>query len=112
MFVGCPNWQFACKNGDCINLMFVCDGQAHCQHGEDEENCFIRKGTDTYLSQPEVDRFQHYLSTHFQVCDEYSFKCEESLCLYKSSICDGKQDCIDTDDDERHCSQGKHLGEK
>ena len=37
--VTCKNSEFQCKNDDCINVEWLCDGEPDCVDGEDEEQC-------------------------------------------------------------------------
>ena len=35
----CPLDAYQCKNGKCIGLQAICNGNKDCNDGEDEENC-------------------------------------------------------------------------
>ena len=35
----CPVGFFKCPGSFCVEIQYVCDGVAHCHHGEDEHNC-------------------------------------------------------------------------
>ena len=35
----CPENYFKCPESFCVEKQYVCDGIAHCQSGEDEQDC-------------------------------------------------------------------------
>ena len=35
----CPDGYYKCPGSFCLKERFVCDGEKHCEHGEDEINC-------------------------------------------------------------------------
>ena len=37
--MGCKSDELACQNGECIDLMYKCDGEQDCNDGSDEINC-------------------------------------------------------------------------
>ena len=39
-FVGCDDKnEFTCKNGECIDNRYRCDGEVDCEDDSDEHNC-------------------------------------------------------------------------
>ncbi|CAH0717531.1 unnamed protein product, partial [Brenthis ino] len=84
----CPAKHFHCGQGRCIDSSFVCDGDADCPDGSDE---------DTSPTGPCAN----------VTCNEDQFmQCDSSRCIPKSWICDGLKDCSDgADETARACSQ-------
>ena len=81
--VGCPQHKFQCNDGSCIWAAWVCDTEADCSHGEDEEPS---------------------LCSARQACGAGKFMCELSgTCIDIEAVCDGKRDC-DDGTDEKRCS--------
>ena len=73
---GCTDDQFACKDGSCILLSFVCDGVADdCPDNGDEEGCPTSG------------------------CAWDQFTCKDGSCIDSSWVCDGTADCPDGDDE-------------
>lgn len=35
----CPDGQFQCRNKQCINMLYRCDGRVHCSDRSDEDDC-------------------------------------------------------------------------
>ncbi|XP_062894718.1 suppressor of tumorigenicity 14 protein homolog isoform X4 [Mobula hypostoma] len=87
----CPK-EFACNNGQCIQLDLKCDGWNDCGDNSDEIGC---------------------------VCTSEQFLCGTGLCKSKFWVCDGVNDCGDNSDeanceceaDEMKCSNGKCIPE-
>ncbi|XP_064630845.1 uncharacterized protein LOC135489423 [Lineus longissimus] len=76
-----PKRQFTCSNGDCIQNLFVCDGNKNCRNGRDEMNCN---------------------QTHYQgSCGFNQFRCESGSCISASGYCNFKDDCNDKTDESR-----------
>ncbi|OXA56372.1 uncharacterized protein LOC110848838 [Folsomia candida] len=73
--------QFACRNGNCIPLNFICDGYNDCGDNSDED-------TDTCGVPP--------------ICRPDQFECANGICIPANYVCDGDNDCGDFSD-ERNC---------
>ncbi|XP_050701360.1 low-density lipoprotein receptor-like [Eriocheir sinensis] len=84
--VGCP-WDdyHVCLSGLVICHVDVCDGQADCPDGDDEQDC------DTHTH------------THTE-CSNDKFLCDNTKCIPKVWLCDGEEDCEDKTD-EQDCSE-------
>ncbi|XP_043469125.1 modular serine protease-like [Leptopilina heterotoma] len=73
----CGNFQYKCKNGDCIPQDRLCDGHTDCSDESDE----TREACKTMR------------------CSPYVFKCEYGACVDGDSICNGIKDCADNSDE-------------
>merc|ERR1712242_97623 len=73
-FESCPEGQFTCASGECIDESLLCDGVADCECECDEspEICA--------LPVPET-------------CPEGQFKCASGECINESLLCNGVADC-------------------
>ncbi|XP_059193208.1 very low-density lipoprotein receptor [Centropristis striata] len=117
--VKCSRGSRPCKNNaECVLFNHVCDGEADCRDGSDEEEC---------PSTCETDQFQ---CAHGKKCIEQSQVCDgvpqcqdrsdelacakqmegcshqcddESRCIPNSFLCDGERDCLDGSD-EANCA--------
>ncbi|XP_044757881.1 uncharacterized protein LOC123316036 [Coccinella septempunctata] len=69
---------FKCRDGECIDRVFACDGKADCKDGSDE--------TESYCP----------LLT---CANSLFFRCKYGACIRKNLECDGKNDCIDGSDE-------------
>jgi hypothetical protein len=72
-----------CSDGECLNDLWWCDGDADCKDKSDEANC-TNKLTD-------------------QVCAPTEFQCVLPLldpqCIHQGWKCDGDEDCSDGSDE-------------
>lgn len=74
----CKSQQFTCNSGECISLMWKCDGSNDCSDGSDEGESCTEKTCD----------------------DEKQFKCNSTgRCIPKEYICDGDEDCQSGEDE-------------
>ncbi|XP_078527737.1 CD320 antigen [Lissotriton helveticus] len=71
----CSSKQHVCGNGDCIPLLWKCDGDEDCLDGGDESDC-------GYIT-----------------CTSADFNCSNSQCVPKGLVCDGNDDCGDLSDE-------------
>ena len=90
----CPSSYIPC-NGGCISEQFVCDGKVDCGNGEDEENC-------THLCEM-FNRTPDYCQTKCHpancTCHELHFQCPSGGCIHSSKVCDGRANCISSEDE-------------
>ena len=85
----CMQGFSACKNGECIPEVYLCDNYPHCLDASDESNC-----TD-----PCTDPLQHRLY----------FKCNEATCIAISRVCDLIQDCENWEDEQECPDNDKYI---
>ncbi|KAM5310926.1 sortilin-related receptor isoform 1-T6 [Glossophaga mutica] len=79
--------DFVCKNRQqCLFQSMVCDGIVQCRDGSDEDVAFAGCSQD-----PEFHK----------VCDEFSFQCQNGVCVSLVWKCDGTDDCGDGSDEAR-----------
>lgn len=81
----CASWEFRCNStGRCIHIMWVCDGEADCQDGADEnalQGCTLG------------------------ICNDDQFKCSDGQCIGEIYYCDGDKDCADGSDEPHDCNK-------
>nr|XP_005496820.2 sortilin-related receptor [Zonotrichia albicollis] len=80
--------DFVCKNRQqCLFHSMVCDGVVQCRDGSDEDAAYAGCSQD-----PEFHR----------TCDQFSFQCQNGVCISLVWKCDGMDDCGDYSD-EANC---------
>ncbi|XP_065553451.1 sortilin-related receptor isoform X3 [Lathamus discolor] len=80
--------DFVCKNRQqCLFHSMVCDGIIQCRDGSDEDANYAGCSQD-----PEFHR----------TCDQFSFQCQNGVCISLVWKCDGMDDCGDYSD-EANC---------
>uniref|UniRef100_A0A8B9E5E2 Sortilin related receptor 1 n=1 Tax=Anser cygnoides TaxID=8845 RepID=A0A8B9E5E2_ANSCY len=80
--------DFVCKNRQqCLFHSMVCDGIVQCRDGSDEDANYAGCSQD-----PEFHR----------TCDQFSFQCQNGVCISLVWKCDGMDDCGDYSD-EANC---------
>lgn len=85
-----PCKGFQCKNGFCIPLIWLCDGEEDCLNGEDEfadnERCRMRKKTNGLTTGRDVKGFS---------CLPNHYLCPGTMhCIPMKKVCDGITDCV------------------
>ncbi|XP_045589180.2 low-density lipoprotein receptor isoform X1 [Procambarus clarkii] len=94
----CREGTFTCRSDKrCIPVIWVCDTEADCVDGSDEENCSVTSTTVTTAT-PSTPPSKG-------PCVGDQFLCEATLtCLPSDWRCDGEVDC-DDGSDETECSK-------
>uniref|UniRef100_A0A183TWH1 EGF-like domain-containing protein n=1 Tax=Toxocara canis TaxID=6265 RepID=A0A183TWH1_TOXCA len=117
----CPRDTLACRNGECLDAVFKCNGFDDCGDGTDERGCDERSKQSTPIKCakgqfrcirgpcitdcPEGDDEEGCPATVNKTvtCAENQFMCDNS-CLPLLWKCDGMSDCLDgTDELEERC---------
>ena len=89
----CSSDELQCRNGNCINQRYRCDGDADCAEGEDEVNCDEQAFNLTKVCLPE------------------EFTCRDRhFCIQRRWVCDGESDCPDgSDESVEECGERKEC---
>ncbi|RLV91910.1 hypothetical protein DV515_00013973 [Chloebia gouldiae] len=99
--------DFVCKNRQqCLFHSMVCDGIIQCRDGSDEDagyagccECHTGHLCQGRAQDPEFHR----------TCDQFSFQCQNGVCISLVWKCDGMDDCGDYSD-EANCGEQHPQG--
>nr|CAB3254668.1 basement membrane-specific heparan sulfate proteoglycan core protein-like [Phallusia mammillata] len=123
--VSCGPGQATCKNLQCIDRLYVCDGAIDCYDGSDEDSCSTGTSSECDPTQFLCIGTAICAQKHWRcdgdddcgngfdeqncpnepngACPSTHFQCGDGSCVPGSYQCDGEQDCEDNSD-ERGCS--------
>ncbi|XP_070551654.1 uncharacterized protein [Ptychodera flava] len=108
-------YDHICADGlNCLPEFCVCDGFVNCWDGSDEYGCekmpaAIDDGNKILALEAKVVRLKPYVDEDCSMYYSHApYRCAdgEPLCMKKSQICDGFQQCADRSD-ERDCGYGE-----
>lgn len=127
----CRSEQFQCGSGECIPVLWQCDGHSDCSDNSDEgEHCRKRQchalefrcnstgqciSTD-WVCDGEIDckegEDEHVLQgCPPTFCGPHRFQCADHTCIMNQFYCDGDYDCRDKSDEPEHCFEECGSGE-
>ena len=100
------HWQ--CATGQCIPLVWRCDGDIDCHDKSDEQNCTAADADRRAKLSAGVVRPP-------TLCAVNQFRCATSReCINEAWHCDGEVDCMDSSDEadckSMCCRLQQHLG--
>ena len=104
MLDGCASDQYTCSNGQCIPLVWECDGFLDCFDSSDEFSCGMCNLRDSW--HPLIIVCMHSCSIDFLTgnCTEDQFACDNGYhCIPYFWECDGIIDCDDQSDEPIEC---------
>ncbi|KAL7864275.1 hypothetical protein AOLI_G00156950 [Acnodon oligacanthus] len=88
--------EFACNNGMCIPLDYVCDKRADCSDMSDEENCATDSPAPTTTP---VVTVKPKPPPGPVPCRADQAMCQSGECISRDYLCDGERDCRDGSDE-------------
>ncbi|XP_015239878.1 PREDICTED: transmembrane protease serine 7 [Cyprinodon variegatus] len=119
----CPEDQFLCNTGLCVEKSRLCDGLDDCQDESDEVFCTNPKATCSPNSPPHPlfvcngeldckDGVDEINCTQETSCSAIRYKCRSGSCILKKNAkCDYVPDCRDKSDEE-DCACGYPFNKK
>ena len=93
----CSSLYMSCNDGTCVHDSLVCDGQPHCQHGEDEADC------QHICSNHELSCTSHCHHRDLCSCSPNYFQCLSGGCVALQKLCDKTVHCVDASDEPPTC---------
>ncbi|XP_046312056.1 low-density lipoprotein receptor class A domain-containing protein 3 isoform X3 [Marmota monax] len=120
----CGPTFFPCASGvHCIIGRFRCNGFEDCPDGSDEENCnshllstiSVPDTTQDAAGMTEMGQTQTltplslYSTANPLLCSTARYHCRNGLCIDKSFLCDGQNNCQDNSDEES-CESSQEPG--
>ena len=93
----CSALYFHCNDGTCVHDSLVCDGQPHCQHGEDEADCHH------ICSDHKHTCMSHCHHRDLCSCSPEYFQCLSGGCVPLQKLCDKSVHCTDGSDEPPTC---------
>ncbi|XP_005989921.1 very low-density lipoprotein receptor isoform X2 [Latimeria chalumnae] len=117
--VSCQESQYTCKTGECISLLWKCDGDEDCLDGSDETDCPTEHACSGFQCNDGVcvtlrwrcdgeldcrdgsDELPELCGNITCKADEV--RCFNGRCISTGLLCDGRDDCRDGTDEE-HCA--------
>ncbi|EHB02996.1 Low-density lipoprotein receptor class A domain-containing protein 3 [Heterocephalus glaber] len=109
----CGPTFFPCASGiHCIIGRFRCNGFEDCPDGSDEENC-RKSWYDSDSGRHAVEAADQFTVTQSAgnplLCSTTRYHCRNGLCIDKSFLCDGQNNCQDNSDEEG-CESSQEPG--
>lgn len=124
MSTECPDGRFKCKNGQCIQFSYACDGSGDCSDGSDEVsgctrqclgkrcrnlNCISKEqicnGVDDCGDGTDEENCPLYTRDNCSI-SLMSYLCaNRQECIHLRAVCDGIQDCSDGSDEGANCTR-------
>ena len=93
----CSASFMSCNDGTCVHDSLVCDGQPHCQHGEDEADC------EHICSDHEHSCMSQCHHRDLCSCSPEYFQCLSGGCVPLQKLCDNTVHCVDASDEPPTC---------
>ena len=97
IFTNCSDLYMSCHEGTCIHDSLVCDGHAHCPHGEDETDC------QHICSNHSHNCMSHCHHRDLCSCSSGYFQCLSGGCVPLQKLCDKTAHCTDASDEPPTC---------